>query len=61
MCTKTETCKQTLPNITNIDPYNFDQYRFEVDAFLRHSVGIGASAAAAAVGLLYGTTIIITG
>jgi len=41
--TKTEACKLYsgvfLPNVIKIDPYNFELYRFKVDAFfLRHSV-----------------------
>jgi len=27
-----------VPNVIKIDPYNFELYRFKVDAFLRHSV-----------------------
>jgi len=27
-----------LPNVSKIDAYNFEKYRFKIGAFLRHSV-----------------------
>ena len=50
-CVKTETCKLYsgvfwifLPNVIEIDPYNFELYRFKVDAFFWDTVGISAKA-----------------